>query len=221
MGATNTITNLAAQVAEATDIRDIRPLVGIPNPWVWLWVALGVVAVAAGTFWLWKWIQKRNAQVSAIPPVPAHVLARQRLQEALALIGQPKLFVIAVSDALRAYLEAELQLRAPERTTEEFLLDLQHSHRLSEGQKSSLGDFLQSCDLVKFARYEPREGELRELHSYALELVAQTEPPPTAAPDSPAGTENPEAAPVLASSSVTVDVTQDNTETSSFANRKL
>jgi hypothetical protein len=176
MTATNALTNLAAQVAQAQDIRDIRPPVEIPNPWLWLWIGLGVVLAAALAFWLWRWTRQRKASAPPVPPVPAHVLARQRLQAALALLDQPKPFIIAVSDTLRAYLEDAFQMRAPEQTTEEFLVELQHSHLLSPGQKSSLGDFLQSCDLVKFAKYEPRESELRELHACAVELVAQTEP---------------------------------------------
>jgi hypothetical protein len=104
------------------------------------------------------------------------VRAKQKLQEALALIGQPKPFVIAVSDAARQYLEERFEFRAPERTTEEFLYELKRTNLLSENQKESLGDFLQQCDLVKFARYEPAEPELRGLHDSALRLVEETEP---------------------------------------------
>jgi hypothetical protein len=200
MAATNTLTNLTTAVAEATDIRDIRPLVHIPNPWVWLWIALGVLAVAAIAFWIWTVLRKRRAETPPAPSVPAHVLARQRLEEALALIHQPKPFIIAVSDTLRWYLEQALQLRAPEQTTEEFLVELRHSTLLNDRQKTSLGDFLQSCDLVKFARYEPRESELRELHEDAVELVAETEPQPeppeadsTVKTDTPAAGQPPEA----------------------------
>jgi hypothetical protein len=45
-------------------------------------------------------------------------------------------------------------------------------------QKESLGEFLASCDLVKFAKYEPGEAELRGLHGSAVRLVEETEPPP-------------------------------------------
>jgi hypothetical protein len=45
-------------------------------------------------------------------------------------------------------------------------------------QKDSLGEFLKRCDLVKFARYEPREPELRDLHQSALRLIEETEPQP-------------------------------------------
>jgi hypothetical protein len=47
---------------------------------------------------------------------------------------------------------------------------------LSVEQKESLGNFLESCDLVKFAKYEPGENELRELHGSAVKLVEETEP---------------------------------------------
>jgi len=109
------------------------------------------------------------------------------LDEALALISQPKQFCILVSDTIRFYLEERFDFRAPERTTEEFLRELGGTDLLSSEQKESLGGFLESCDLVKFAKYEPREPELRELHSSALRLVEETEPkpelPPVVTPD--------------------------------------
>jgi hypothetical protein len=49
---------------------------------------------------------------------------------------------------------------------------------LSAEQKEKLGEFLGCCDLVKFAKYEPVENELRDLHGSALRLVEETEPQP-------------------------------------------
>ena len=148
----------------------------IPNGWEWLWWTLGVLAVAAILFALWRWWQKRQAQIPVEPPVPAHIRAKQKLEEALALIAQPKPFCILVSDTIRSYLEERFDFRAPERTTEEFLRELQDTDLLSAEQKESLGEFLESCDLVKFAKYEPGEPELRELHGSAVKLVEETEP---------------------------------------------
>ena len=117
-----------------------------------------------------------------VAPVPAHIRAKQKLQEALAFISQPKPFVIAVSDTARQYLEERFEFHAPERTTEEFLYELQRTDLLTRDQKESLGDFLQRCDLVKFAKYEPLETELRDLYDSALRLVEETEPQPTLSP---------------------------------------
>jgi hypothetical protein len=110
------------------------------------------------------------------PPIPPHVRAKQKLQEALKLIAEPKPFCTVVSDTLRFYLEERFKFHAPERTTEEFLHELQATDRLLPDQKESLGEFLKRCDLVKFAQYEPRETELRELHDSAVRLVEETEP---------------------------------------------
>lgn len=170
------VTNQTASIVEAADIRDIKPPVEITSGWEGLWWALGGLAVALLLYALWRWWRKRGGQEPMIPPVPAHVRAKLRLTEALALIHEPKPFVIAVSDATRFYLEERFEFRAPERTTEEFLHELQRTELLTRDQKESLGDFLQRCDLVKFAQYEPREPELRDLHASAVRLVEETAP---------------------------------------------
>ena len=170
------VTNQTASLAAANDIRDIKPPVNIPNPWAWLWWALGALVVAAIAFVLWRYLRKRREQIALVPPVPAHIRAKLKLQEALDLLAQPKPFCILVSDTVRGYLEERFAFHAPERTTEEFLYELQATDLLSHNQKDSLGEFLQCCDLVKFAKYEPGESELRELHASALRLVEETEP---------------------------------------------
>ena len=179
---TNAASSSAASVA--TDIRDIKPPIEISNGFAWLWDLLFVVAVVVVAVALWRWWQKRKSQVPAAPPIPAHIRAKQKLAEALALIANPKPFVIAVSDTARAYLEERFNFHAPERTTEEFLHELNATDLLSPEQKGSLGQFLESCDLVKFAKYEPREMELRGLHSSALRLVEETEPGEVHSPQS-------------------------------------
>jgi hypothetical protein len=171
------ITNATAQTAAvATDIRDIKPPVPIPNVWEWAWWGLGILAVLAILYFAWRYWQKRRSQIPVEPPVPAHIRAKQKLEEALALITQPKPFCILVSDTIRAYLEEQFDFRAPERTTEEFLRELSTTDLLAPEQKESLGKFLESCDLVKFAKYEPGEPELRELYHSAVGLVQETEP---------------------------------------------
>ena len=165
-------------LSAANDIRDIKPPIEISAGWAWLWQLLILLALAVAAFLLWRWWKNRKMNVVLPPPVPAHVRAKQKLAEALALITQPKPFVIAVSDTARTYLEERFDFHAPERTTEEFLRELAGTKLLLPEQKNSLGGFLASCDLVKFARYEPGENELRELHSSALRLVEETESQP-------------------------------------------
>jgi hypothetical protein len=152
--------------------------VPVPAALSWLWWTLAAVAIVSGLYWAWR--RWRKGQVKAVVPekaVPPHERARLKLQEALALIDRPKPFCIAVSQTIRVYLEERFDLRAPERTTEEFLAELKQSALLEAHQKESLAEFLARCDLVKFARYEPEHYELQKLHDTALRLVNQTEPP--------------------------------------------
>lgn len=186
------MTNVSSPAAAAQDtLRDIKPPVEIIN--VWLWVALGAVALVLvlAAIGLILFFALRKKPVVTPPPVPPHVRAKQKLKEALELLSQPKPFCILVSDTLRFYLEERFNFHAPERTTEEFLHELQATDRLLPDQKESLGDFLKRCDLVKFAQYEPRETELRELHDSAVRLVEETEPAPAPAAPTDA-TRNPQ-----------------------------
>lgn len=174
------MTNSTAQI---NDIRDIKPPREIPSGWEWLWWTLGALVLAAILFALWKYL-RRPKVVPVVPAIPAHLRAKQKLEEALALLAQPKPFCIAVSDTVRAYLEERFEFRAPERTTEEFLRELQDTALLLRDQKESLGGFLTQCDLVKFAKYQPGENELRGMHAAALRLVEETEPAEVQSPES-------------------------------------
>jgi len=164
------------------DIRALKGPVEVPRDWEGYWWLLGLV-LAAIAMAIWNKSLRRLRQrllgslfkKPEVKPIPPHVRARQRLQAALRHISEPRLFCFEVSETLRVYLEERFKLRAPERTTEEFLVELQSSSALNSDQKESLAAFLESCDLVKFARFEPNESALRELHESALRLVDETQ----------------------------------------------
>jgi hypothetical protein len=166
----------ATNVAQLTFHESLKPLIAIPNILLWvIWIA-AILVLCAVAWLLWRRHRKKAAAVLAVPPVPPHVRARHALEAALSLLSDPKAFSIAVSDAVRSYLEERFNFHAPDRTTEEFLYELQGTNLLTTEQKLSLGEFLANCDLIKFARYEPTETELRAMHAAALRLVNETEP---------------------------------------------
>jgi hypothetical protein len=154
----------------------LKPLIDIPNGWMWFFLILAALIAVAAVYLGLRYWRKKRATLKLPPPIPPHVRARRALDQALALIGQPEPFSIMVSGAIRVYLEERFEFHAPDRTTEEFLYELQSSQLLTLDQKKSLAEFLASCDLIKFAKYEPAEVELRGLHGAALRLVNETEP---------------------------------------------
>lgn len=165
----------ANPAAETNDIRAIKPPIEIPAAWAWLWWIVLALALAAAGALLWRHFRRRPDRPAGPPPVPPHFRAKERLCRALLLFHDPRLFCITVSDAIRLYLEERYQFHAPDRTTEEFLAELQKTDLLTPDQKQSLGEFLQLCDLAKFARHEPTEAELRQLLESATRLVDETQ----------------------------------------------
>lgn len=184
------VTNAPAPIAPAAaspapDIRDIAPPIEIPSGFEWLWWVVTALVVIALIVAARVWLKHRKNATKFVIEIPAHERARRQLEAALGLYDQPKPFCTVVSDAVRLYLEERFGLRAPERTTDEFLGDLSRSSALTDQQKESLTQFLSACDMVKFARYEPQRPELEALYNSALRLIEETEPAnPANNPDS-------------------------------------
>ncbi|MFT4689262.1 MAG: hypothetical protein ACJASX_003430 [Limisphaerales bacterium] len=161
----------------AEGLRDIKEPVHIPPDYTWLWISLGVLAALLLLAWLWQRFYNPKAKPAVVRrKVPAYRIALDELQVVLQRIHEPEPFCTGVSDIARKYLEGQFKLRAPDRATEEFLHELTASDKLNKEQKDSLARFLEQCDLVKFAKYEPTETELRDLHGAALQLVEETMP---------------------------------------------
>ena len=159
------------------ELRDISGPVYIPPDLTWMWILLGVSVAAALIFWIWHtWFRPGAAPPPLPRSTPPYRIALAELPAALKMIHEPEPFCTRVSNVVRVYLEDQLTLKAPERTTEEFLQELRLSCLLEDEQKDSLGCFLEQCDLVKFAQHEPTETELKGLHEAAVRLVEETMP---------------------------------------------
>jgi hypothetical protein len=175
--------------ATVQDIRDIREALPVGPSLMWLWAALAVLALAALAWW---WTTRKKAPtVNPALLIPPHRRAKERLRGAEELLSDPYAFCSLVSDVTRVYLEERFNLRAPDRTTEEFLAELREGSQLKEEHKALLENFLTKCDLVKFARDEPTEPELRGLLDAALRLIDETREVAQIAPAAPEPTAGP------------------------------
>ena len=127
-------------------------------------------------------------------------IALARLEEARSLI-QPehaREFSIAVSEIMRQFIEERFRVRAARRTTEEFLHDLlDPSDALLTSHRELLADFLQHCDLAKFARWilsiEEMETMLASAQTFVRETARPLAPDATLAPAHPAAARVPAA----------------------------
>jgi hypothetical protein len=158
------------------DIRDIRGPKYMFPPWLLPAVIAGAVLLALGGWGLWRRLRRRRQPRVLLP----FEVALQRLEEMRALM-QPedaREFSIAVSDVVRRYIEERFSVTATHRTTEEFLHDLlESSHAPLARHRALLSEFLQACDLVKFAGMSLTLQNMESLHHSARAFVLETAKP--------------------------------------------
>jgi hypothetical protein len=146
------------------------------RPWWLLPAAAVLVVVLAAAGWL-RW---RRRPVPA-PPVPAAVRALkelERLEEsALPPAGHSAAFHTRASEVLRRYLAERFGLPALERTTAEFLSAAVKVPELA-AYDGRLREFLERCDLAKFAGAGLSAEQCRHSAALARELIGRTRTPP-------------------------------------------
>ena len=112
-------------------------------------------------------------------------IALEKLEEARALMTggvRARVRFFTVSEIIRVYIEQRFGEKAARRTTEEFLSDLLAQTGTPLAQHSSLlEDFLNHCDLIKFARWGATERELESMQESARAFILDTHPQPAAA----------------------------------------
>lgn len=180
---TITVQSLLANATDSTDIRDIKPPAAIPIDWRPYYAIAAVVALLVAVAVLLRWLAKRRRHVApAVPPLPPHVIALGALDalRARRLVekGAFKEYYSTLTDIVRAYLEGRYRVRAPEMTTEEFLVASSRDGRLGGNHRRLLGEFLGESDLVKFARYLPSTDDSERAYSAARKFVEETRETP-------------------------------------------
>ncbi len=147
--------------------------------WTYIYIFLAALAVIIIIILFFKFLKKRKKTEQAItPPRPAHETALEALRNLMGKNylkdGRVREYYFELSDIVRHYVENRFQLRAPEMTTEEFLVTMQNSNILNDGQKNILKEFLSHCDMVKFAKYLPDAKEVETSYESAKSFIEET-----------------------------------------------
>lgn len=167
-----------------TVLRDIKGLARWPARVPrWLLVLLTVAALAVLFGWASRrFLSKPRTILHHPPPPPPHEIARRALRRLLEKgwieQGLCEPFYVELSGIVRRYLEDRFGLRAPERTTEEFIREASVSGVLQLSHQALVRNFLEQSDLVKFARFRPDPPQMRTAFAAAERLVEETVPPP-------------------------------------------
>lgn len=162
------------------ELEDPSPLLEPKAP-LWPWFA-GAAALAAGAFAV-RALRRDRREPSLRVHAEVEAPHQRALRELQRLRAAPRstpvevdAFYVAVSQVLRVYLEGRFGLRAPERTTEEFLAEAERGGPLSVAQCLELRRFLSQCDLVKFAAQVPSAQQHLETLAIAEQFVDSTRP---------------------------------------------
>jgi hypothetical protein len=173
------VTSLLGEDRENLVIADIEDVVDMPKPpsyWP-LWT-LGTCAAIAAVIICWLYLRQRRIHELVRVFKPAHEIAYARLKALVkddpVAVGKIKEFYERISDILRHYIEHRFNLRAPERTTEEFLAELALEDVLGEADKKMLEEFLTHCDLVKFAKHDPTHEQIQRTFDLVREFIEKT-----------------------------------------------
>jgi hypothetical protein len=147
-----------------TNPRDITGTIALSQRWPpW---AIGLTAGAAAALLIGGWLLFRAWRAGRMRPAPPElpeVLALRALQALAArdwiAAGQAREYYYRLSEIVRQYIEARFALAAPEMTTEEFLAQLLRDRSALPYDAGRLGEFLEACDMVKYAALEPGQAE--------------------------------------------------------------
>jgi hypothetical protein len=178
----------AAEPTTAEDIRDIRGPKGMLPPWLIPALLAGGALLAIAGYAAWRW-RRRQRIPRALQPFE---IALQRLEAIRSLMDPSSVreFSIAISDIVRAYIEASFNVTATHLTTEEFLRDLlESSNTALAAHRNLLAEFLRQCDVAKFAGVSLSRRIMESLHQSARSFVVETSKPAEAS--DPAETSQP------------------------------
>ena len=159
----------------AEEFHDIAPPIdySLISPWL-IFLGMFVLLTAIG---LIVWFVAKSFRRPTPPQLPReHALALLEQIRVQITAMNPYRFSIRVSDILRGYVTEQFGLPVTRQTSVEFLNGLRGSSPFSEDEKSLLEDFLNRCDLIKFARYEATTSDSELLLEEAIRFVKGGQP---------------------------------------------
>ncbi len=170
------------------DIKGPKGPVGLPPRYQLLWWYLAGILLLVFVWFLIRTLRRMAAQkepefgTGTTPLEPAHIIALRHLEAIrnnnYLARGDFKTYYSELSECLREYMENRFQIRALEMTTEEFLTYLSTSHRLQLEFEMIIKDFMNSSDLVKFAKHLPVLEEAERALNLIQQLIESTKDVP-------------------------------------------
>jgi uncharacterized protein DUF4381 len=146
----------------AQALPDIAPPVNysLVPPWMIFVGSLVVLTIIGLAIWYGRrFFRKKQVTLS---PRERALAALSEIESEVERIA-PYQFSIRVSNILRRYVVEQFDLPMTRQTSVEFLNAIASAPNFGDEEKALLADFLNRCDLIKFARYEATTEDSRLL----------------------------------------------------------
>ena len=161
---------LSMSIFLAQQFHDIAPPVDyslIPT-WVVFVATFFTLTLIGAIVWLITRSRKQPVPIKSARERALELL--DRIEDEIEMLS-PYQFSIRVSDILRSYVTEQYKLPVTRQTSIEFLNIIKTASPFSEDEKELLKDFLDRCDLIKFARYEATTADSRLLLEEATRFL--------------------------------------------------
>ena len=158
-------------------LKDLKPQAELEadyKPFLFL-----LVALASAAYLLYRLVRFLKSRKKAPVTKPERIrlaeeVAREAIERLLArkLVeqGQFKQFYLELSEIIKRFLGSKLGVHSLERTTEEFTHDLR-AVSVPSAQYRMIREFLEDCDLVKFAKYRPSPEEVNQITTRSRSMI--------------------------------------------------
>ena len=158
-------------------LKDLKPQAELKadyKPFLFL-----LAALASAAYLVYRLVRFFKNRKKAPLPKPERIrsaeeVAREAIERLLARKlaeqGQFKLFYLELSEIIKRFLGRKLGVHSLERTTEEFTRDLR-AISVPSAQYRMIREFLEDCDLVKFAKYRPGAEEVEQIITRSRSMI--------------------------------------------------
>lgn len=160
--------------------RDITAALAAPPRELTLWqrgLIIGAIGGGiAGLYAAYRSIRKWRSRPK--PPILPEIWAFRALAELEKSDwfgnGRVREYYYRLSEVVRSYIERKFALAAPEMTTDEFLNTLTRDASRLPCDAGRLREFLEACDIVKYAAFKPRREDAHDALRSARSFVDAT-----------------------------------------------
>lgn len=169
--------------SEAEDIKDIKAPLTVPPDYSFYYYLAGLalllaIIIVAIFIYMKKFRRVETPFFKPPPPRPEHEIAYEaldRLEKSdLLPNGEIKAYYVEISEIIRAYLARRYEIHVLEMTTTEVMWQLEESQHLKQQHLEMIKDFLDRCDMVKFAKHKPADEHHQKIMQDARKIIDET-----------------------------------------------